>query len=93
MARISGVSVILRLFQSSKVQRLHITSDKSVPALSPKKALVKKRAEEGLWFEDVPISEIAGDEVLVKSTKRSSAVPMFTFRNGTTGRGNTCECR
>ena len=30
------------------------------------KALVKKRAEEGLWLEDVPIPEIAGNEVLIK---------------------------
>ncbi|MAK68408.1 MAG: L-threonine 3-dehydrogenase, partial [Halieaceae bacterium] len=33
------------------------------------KALVKKRAEEGLWLEDVPIPEIAGNEVLIKIHK------------------------
>ncbi len=33
------------------------------------KALVKKRAEEGLWLEDVPIPEIAGNEVLIKVHK------------------------
>lgn len=29
-------------------------------------ALVKKRAEEGLWLEDVPIPEVGGNDVLVK---------------------------
>jgi NADPH:quinone reductase-like Zn-dependent oxidoreductase len=33
------------------------------------KALVKKYAEEGLWLEDVPIPEIAGNEVLIKIHK------------------------
>jgi len=33
------------------------------------KALVKKYAEEGLWLEDVPIPEIAGNEVLIKVHK------------------------
>ena len=33
------------------------------------KALVKKRAEEGLWLEDVPIPTIAGNEVLIKIHK------------------------
>ena len=33
------------------------------------KALVKKCAEEGLWLEDVPIPEIAGNEVLIKIHK------------------------
>jgi len=30
------------------------------------KALVKARAEKGLWLEDVPVPEIAPDEVLIK---------------------------
>lgn len=30
------------------------------------KALVKKRAEEGLWLEEVPIPEVGGNDVLVK---------------------------
>ena len=33
------------------------------------KALVKKRAEEGLWLEDVPIPEIGGNDVLIKVHK------------------------
>lgn len=33
------------------------------------KALVKKRAEEGLWLEDVPIPEVGGNDVLVKIKK------------------------
>ena len=33
------------------------------------KALVKKRAEGGLWLGDVPIPEIAGNEVLIKIHK------------------------
>ncbi|MES9846442.1 MAG: alcohol dehydrogenase catalytic domain-containing protein, partial [Candidatus Sedimenticola sp. 6PFRAG5] len=30
------------------------------------KALVKKRAEEGLWLEEVPIPEVGGNDVLVE---------------------------
>ena len=33
------------------------------------KALVKKRAEEGLWLEDVPIPAIGGNDVLIKVHK------------------------
>ena len=29
------------------------------------KALVKKRAEEGLWLEDVPLPEVGGNDVLI----------------------------
>jgi len=40
------------------------------------KALVKARAEEGLWMERVPVPEPGSDEVLVKV--RKSAI----LRNG-----------
>ena len=33
------------------------------------KALVKKRAEEGLWLEDVPIPSVGGNDVLIKVHK------------------------
>ena len=33
------------------------------------KALVKKRAEEGLWLEDVPIPSVGGNDVLIKIHK------------------------
>nr|NIT55785.1 alcohol dehydrogenase catalytic domain-containing protein [Fodinibius sp.]NIV10747.1 alcohol dehydrogenase catalytic domain-containing protein [Fodinibius sp.]NIY24369.1 alcohol dehydrogenase catalytic domain-containing protein [Fodinibius sp.] len=33
------------------------------------KALVKKKAEKGIWMEDVPIPEIGPNEVLIKISK------------------------
>ena len=33
------------------------------------KALVKKRAEEGLWLEDVPVPEVGNNDVLIKIQK------------------------
>lgn len=35
------------------------------------KALVKRHREQGLWMEDVPVPEIADDEVLIKVRKTS----------------------
>ena len=35
------------------------------------KAIIKKSAETGLWMEEVPIPEITGDEVLIKTIKTS----------------------
>jgi threonine 3-dehydrogenase len=35
------------------------------------KAVVKSRAEEGLWLEDVPVPEVSGDDVLIRVLKTS----------------------
>ena len=35
------------------------------------KALVKKRAEPGLWLEDVPVPEVGSDDVLIRILKTS----------------------
>jgi threonine 3-dehydrogenase len=35
------------------------------------KALVKKRAEPGLWLEEVPVPEVASDDVLIRILKTS----------------------
>ncbi|MEO8438887.1 MAG: L-threonine 3-dehydrogenase, partial [Spartobacteria bacterium] len=35
------------------------------------KALVKRKAEPGLWLEDVPVPEVGGDDVLIKIRKTS----------------------
>src|SRR6266436_5497220 len=35
------------------------------------KAVVKARAEPGLWLEDVPVPEVGGDEVLIRVLKAS----------------------
>src|SRR5437773_9983594 len=35
------------------------------------KAVVKARAEPGLWLEDVPVPEVRGDDVLIRVLKAS----------------------
>src|SRR5437588_606209 len=35
------------------------------------KAVVKARAEPGLWLEDVPVPEVLGDDVLIRVRKAS----------------------
>jgi threonine 3-dehydrogenase len=35
------------------------------------KAVVKARAEPGLWLEEVPIPEVRGDDVLIRVLKTS----------------------
>src|SRR5438132_3776085 len=35
------------------------------------KAVVKARAEPGLWLEDVPVPEVRGDDVLIRVRKAS----------------------
>src|SRR4029450_6506512 len=35
------------------------------------KAVVKARAEPGLWLEDVPVPEVRGDDVLIRVLKTS----------------------
>ena len=35
------------------------------------KAVVKAKAEPGLWLEDVPVPEVRGDDVLIRVLKTS----------------------
>lgn len=48
---------------------MHYT--RSLPIAPPMKALVKSKAEEGLWLEDVPMPSAGPGEVLIKIKKTS----------------------
>ena len=51
------------------------------------KALVKSKAERGLWLEDIAEPEIGINDVLVaRPLHRASAAPTCTSTSGTSGR-------
>ena len=49
------------------------------------KALVKARAEEGLWMERVPVPEPGPQEVLIKVRKSAICGTVFISGNGMNG--------
>src|SRR5438132_11016056 len=54
------------------VFRLHEHCHRLVsPVKKTMKAVVKSRAEPGVWLEEVPVPEPAGDDVLIRVVKTS----------------------
>src|ERR1700741_3182431 len=43
----------------------------SFPVVQTMKAVVKAKAEPGLWLEDVPVPKVGGDDVLIRVLKAS----------------------
>jgi D-arabinose 1-dehydrogenase-like Zn-dependent alcohol dehydrogenase len=41
------------------------------PVQKTMKAVVKAKAEPGLWLEEVPVPKVAGDDVLIRVLKAS----------------------
>jgi len=53
-------------FESQKAFR-----DRPTVVRKTMKAIVKTKAEPGLWLEDVPVPEVSGDDVLMRVLKAS----------------------
>ena len=56
------------------------------------KALVKARAEEGLWMERVPVPEPGPQEVLIKVRKSAICGTDVHSGNGMNGPRGLCLC-
>ena len=64
-----------------------------LPGVRDVKALVKAKAEPGIWLSDEPVPVIGPEDVLVRVNKTGSAAPTSTSSAGTTGPAGRSRCR
>ena len=57
------------------------------------KALVKAKAERGIWMEDIEPPKVGHNDVLIKIKQPPSAALTSTFTSGTNGRSTRFPCR